>query len=82
MQLSPTEPQFIAKEWSGFATPAEAAEFLRLSKAMIHKLIGEGKMPACRYGRAVRIPWLWLTSQAEDKTGSKSSVPGRQGGRS
>ena len=50
---------------AGFATPVEAAKFLRLSKAMIHKLIGEGKMPACRYGRAVRIPWAWLRTQAE-----------------
>jgi excisionase family DNA binding protein len=47
----------------GFATPIEAAKFLRLSKAMIHKLILEGKMPACRFGRAVRIPWSWLTAQ-------------------
>lgn len=49
---------------SGFATPAEAARFLRLSKAMVHKLIGEGRMPACRYGRAVRIPWAWLLGEA------------------
>lgn len=49
---------------SGFATTSEAATFLRLSKAMIHKLIGEGSMPACRYGRAVRIPWAWLRDQA------------------
>jgi excisionase family DNA binding protein len=49
---------------SGFATPAEAAAFLGLSKAMIHKLIGEEKMPARRYGRAVRIPWVWLEAQA------------------
>lgn len=48
---------------TGFATPVEAARFLRLSKAMIHKLIGEGKVPACRYGRAVRIPWSWLKEQ-------------------
>ena len=48
---------------TGFATPVEAAKFLRLSKAMIHKLIGEGKIPACRYGRAVRIPWSWLKAQ-------------------
>ncbi len=48
----------------GFATTAEAACFLKLSKAMIHKLIGEGKLPACRFGRAVRIPWSWLSDQA------------------
>ncbi len=51
---------------TGFATTGEAAKFLRLSKAMIHKLIHEGKMPACRYGRAVRIPWTWLRAQAGD----------------
>jgi excisionase family DNA binding protein len=55
-------------EHSGFATPAEAAKFLRLSKAMVHKLIGEGKMPACRYGRAVRIPWSWLKAQAGEQS--------------
>jgi excisionase family DNA binding protein len=49
---------------SGFATAAEAAAYLNLSKAMIHKLIGESKLPARRYGRAVRIPWSWLKAQA------------------
>ena len=48
---------------AGFATTAEAARFLRLSKAMIHKMIAQGTMPARRYGRAVRIPWSWLTKQ-------------------
>lgn len=48
----------------GFATAVEAARFLRLSKAMVHKLVVEGKVPACRYGRAVRIPWSWLRAQA------------------
>lgn len=48
----------------GFATPDEAATYLRLSKAMVHKLIGEGVVPARRYGRAVRIPWAWLRGQA------------------
>jgi excisionase family DNA binding protein len=50
----------------GVATAKEAASFLRLSKAMIHKLICEGKIPASRYGRAVRIPWSWLRAQAGD----------------
>jgi excisionase family DNA binding protein len=52
------------KPEAGFATANEAASYLKLSKAMIHKLIGENRMPACRYGRAVRIPWTWLRSQA------------------
>ena len=64
MQPLHKENQSIAKESSGFATPAEAARFLRLSKAMVHKLISGGTMPACRYGRAVRIPWSWLRAQA------------------
>jgi excisionase family DNA binding protein len=51
---------------AGFATPVEAAKFLHLSRAMVHKLIAEGKMPACRYGRAVRIPWSWLCAQTQD----------------
>ena len=57
-------PMHEEKQKAGFATAAEAALYLKLSKAMIHKLIGEGKMPACRYGRAVRIPWNWLRAQA------------------
>jgi excisionase family DNA binding protein len=52
------------QDGQGFATAAEAARFLRLSKAMIHKLIGERKIPACRFGRAVRIPWSWLRARA------------------
>lgn len=49
---------------AGFATTSEAAGFLHLSKAMIHKMIGVGAVPVCRYGRAVRIPWTWLRAQA------------------
>jgi len=48
---------------AGFATANEAARYLKLSKAMIHKLIGQGTVPVCRYGRAVRIPWNWLRAQ-------------------
>lgn len=65
MQQEFTKTPAMAGVSSGFATPAEAAKFLRLSKAMIHKLIGEGKLPASRFGRAVRIPWAWLRAQAE-----------------
>lgn len=48
----------------GFARPAEAAHFMGISKAMVHKLITEGKMPARRYGRVVRVPWSWLRAEA------------------
>lgn len=49
----------------GLATTSEAAAYLRLSKAMIHKMIGSGELPCCRYGRAVRIPWVWLRAQGQ-----------------
>ena len=49
---------------SGLATVPEAAEFLHLSKAMVHKLVAAGTIPANRYGKAVRIPWAWLRAQA------------------
>ena len=52
------------RERAGLATPAEAARFLRLSRAMVFKLIGEEKIPVRRFGRAVRIPWIWLRDQA------------------
>jgi excisionase family DNA binding protein len=49
---------------AGFATTNEAAEYLNLSKGMVFKLIEKGIMPASRYGRAVRIPWVWLRTEA------------------
>jgi excisionase family DNA binding protein len=68
VQVLATDRTLIVREAPGFATPADAAAFLNLSKAMVHKLIGEGKMPVCRYGRAVRIPWSWLKAQAGEQT--------------
>lgn len=50
----------------GFATTLEAAEWLSLSRGMIHKMIEAGEIPVRRFGRAVRIPWEWLRAQAED----------------
>lgn len=49
----------------GFATVDEAAEFLSLSRAMIHKLISDDVIPARRFGRAVRIPWSRLYRQVQ-----------------
>jgi excisionase family DNA binding protein len=48
----------------GFATAAEAAQFLKIAKATVHNEINRGNIPAVRFGRAVRIPWSWLRSQA------------------
>jgi len=52
---------------SGLATADQAAIFLGLSRSMVFKLIGEGKIPVCRYGRAVRISWTWLRNQAGEQ---------------
>ena len=68
----PIGPTATNVDLAGFATPVEAAKFLRLSRAMVHKLIAEGKMPACRYGRAVRIPWSWLLAQTRDASGGNA----------
>jgi excisionase family DNA binding protein len=57
MTLPPTQ-------MPGFATTAEAAEFLKVSKSLVNKLVAEGKVPARRYGRALRIPWAWLKAEA------------------
>jgi excisionase family DNA binding protein len=68
------EPQL-----DGMATPVEAATFLRISKSMVHKLIGENKMPSCRYGRVIRVPWRWLQAQAavdKDPAASKRQNEG------
>jgi excisionase family DNA binding protein len=58
----------------GFASPIQAAWYLSLSKAMIHKMINDGEVPTVRYGRSVRIPWNWLRSQVDAATFEKRSV--------
>ncbi len=37
-------------------TPAEAAVSLRLARSTIYELMGEGRLPSVRIGRARRIP--------------------------
>src|SRR5579872_4729228 len=55
-------------ESTALATIPEAARFLNLSRAMVHKLVADGRVPACRFGRAIRIPWSWLQSQVDPKS--------------
>jgi excisionase family DNA binding protein len=50
----------------GFATSLETARYLHLSKSMVNKLVAEGKIPARRFGRAVRVPWSWLLAQGRE----------------
>jgi excisionase family DNA binding protein len=39
-----------------YLTPLEASRQLRLSRAMLYKLIHEGLVPAVRHGSVYRIP--------------------------
>jgi len=52
-------------DYPAFATTKEAADYLKLSRGMVHKLIADERMPATKFGRAVRIPWTWLRKVAE-----------------
>lgn len=38
-----------------YITPAEAAEYLKVCKAIVYKLIKTGKLPVVRAGRHIRI---------------------------
>jgi excisionase family DNA binding protein len=49
----------------GFATSVEAASFLGITRQGVSKLAHEGKIPFRRFGRALRIPWMWLLEQEQ-----------------
>ena len=49
----------------GFATTVEAADFLSLSRQAISLMVLQGKIPARRYGRSLRIPWDWLYEERQ-----------------
>jgi excisionase family DNA binding protein len=46
----------------GLAKISEAAKFLNLSKAMVNKMLRDGRIPSVRFGKVYRIPWSWLNS--------------------
>jgi excisionase family DNA binding protein len=39
-----------------FLTVAEVAEFMRVSKMTVYRLIHAGELPAIRFGRSYRVP--------------------------
>ncbi|HEY5257241.1 MAG TPA: helix-turn-helix domain-containing protein [Candidatus Baltobacteraceae bacterium] len=52
----PTNPLYLsAGERPKYVTPAEACAYLRLSRAAIHRLLGEQLLAGYRRGRIVRI---------------------------
>lgn len=48
-----------------FLTIQETAELLRLHEMTIRKMANRGALPACRFGRAVRIDARRLEQQIE-----------------
>ena len=48
----------------GFATVAEAAEFLRLSRAKVYQLMESGDLLFGKFGKARRVPWAALRAFA------------------
>jgi excisionase family DNA binding protein len=60
----------------GFATASEAAEFLNLSRAGLHQFVKRGIIPGKKFGRALRIPWLWLHDQVEEALRKVEQLPG------
>lgn len=39
-----------------FLTVAEVAEFMRVSKMTVYRLVHSGELPAIRFGRSYRVP--------------------------
>lgn len=44
--------------------PAEVAALLALSRSEVYRLIEQGRIPAVRIGRSVRVPRRWVEQQA------------------
>lgn len=39
-----------------FLTVAEVAEFMRVSKMTVYRMVHAGELPAIRFGRSFRVP--------------------------
>ena len=59
--MTTTEPRF--------ASAAEVAGMLRVSKQTIYRLVERGELPSYRIGNSIRIPikaiWRYLEAQSE-----------------
>jgi excisionase family DNA binding protein len=52
------EEEGLARD--GFATVAEAAAFLGLSRAKVYLLMDSGELAYAKFGKSRRIPWRAL----------------------
>jgi len=49
----------------GLCSIPDAAEFLSVSRGKVYSMLNAGDCPCKRFGKSVRIPWVWLHAQAE-----------------
>lgn len=57
----------------GLAKISEAAAFLNLSKAMVNKMLRDGRIPSKRFGKVYRIPWSWLHGEVNGAAAKSST---------
>ena len=48
----------------GLASIPAAAAFLSVSRSKLYSMMNAGQCPSRRFGKSVRIPWVWLIQQA------------------
>jgi len=48
----------------GLASIPAAAAFLSVSRSKIYSMMNAGECPSRRFGKSVRIPWVWLIQLA------------------
>ena len=58
----------------GLASIPKAAEFLSVSRGKMYSMLNDGTCPSKRFGKSVRIPWVWLLQQAEVADASDSEA--------
>ena len=67
-------PQAPADNPADLLTRAEAARYLRVSDRTVSRLIGTGKLPAARIGRAVRIRHSDLLDMLDEKPSTSAGL--------
>lgn len=64
-----------ATDRSLLLTVPEAARLLRISRGLAYELIAEGKLPAVRLGRVIRVPRHSLEQWIGRQAGLPQAVP-------
>ena len=64
----------VSKPRVGLCSIPGAADFLSVSRGKMYAMINAGECPSRRFGKSVRIPWIWLLKQAEIADGEDSEM--------